>query len=187
MTMSLLRVTDKPPVWAAVLFDAGRSLAKQAADEEVAYNLAGRLYVSSSGYLLLSVPNSLVRGVFSAMREPGIELPPSGPDGNLNAHITVMSPTDLTAIGGADAVTERGKEFRYSLGRVYSVEPDGWPNVAKVWYIKVHSPELQTLRLSYGLSSRPNDGGYDFHVTVAVRKRGVLGRNEKAKGQSAAV
>lgn len=179
--MSLVAVTDGPPVWAALLFQAGQALVK-AAEAELAYNLAGRLYVSASGYLLLSVPNALVRGTFSAMAEPGIELPPSGPDGQLNAHVTVMSPDELTLVGGADAVTERGKQFRYTLGRVYGVEPAGWPEMRRVWFIRVHSPELQALRRSYGLSSLPGNGERDFHVTVAVRRRGVLGRNESAKG-----
>ncbi len=178
--MSLITVSDEPLVLAACLFNTGKEIVKAAADAQVAYNLAGRLYASEPGYLLLSVPNALVRGVFSAMREPGIELPP-GPAGNLNAHITVMSPKDLETIGGVDKITERGKEFRYSLGKLYEVEPDGWPNMARVWYLKVHSPELQTLRRSYGLSSRPNADAHDFHVTVAVRRRSVLGRNTTAK------
>jgi len=177
--MSLLSTQDSPPTWAARLFAAGRELVKQAA-EEVSYNLAGRLYVSSSGHLLLSVPNSLVRGVFSAMREPGIELPPSGSDGNLNAHIAVMSATDLKGLGGADKVTERGKEFRYSLGKLYSFDTPAWPGVSHVWYLKVHSPELQTLRKSYGMTPLPN-GGSSFCVVVAIRRRSVLGRNTVAK------
>lgn len=180
--MSLLKVTDGPPPWAALLFDLGSRLVKEAAAPAVAYNLAGRLYLSQSGYLLLNVPNALVRGTFSAMSEPGIELPPAGPDGNLNAHITVMSPDEVTQAGGPDKITERGKQYAYTLGRVYSVEPDGWPGVARVWYVKVHSPELQQLRRSYGLSSLPRDGKHDFHVSVAIRRKKVLGRNGAAKG-----
>lgn len=180
--MSILKATDRPPVWAAVFFDVGRSLLKQA-DAQVAYNLAGRLYLSQSGYLVVNVPNALVRGVFAAMAEPGIELPPAGPDGNLNAHVTVMRPEEVTLAGGPDKITERGKQFTYTLGRIYSVEPDGWPDMSRVWYVKVHSPELQQLRRSYGLSSLPNDGKHDFHVSVAVRRKKVLGRNDAAKGQ----
>ncbi len=178
----MLNATDRLPV-AAILFDIGRSMAKQAADgPEIVYNLAGTLSLSKSGWLLLSVPNALVRGIFAAMDEPGIELPPyDDTPGNLNAHISVMSKDDVAMIGGPDRITERGKQFTYTLGRVYATEPDGWPNMEKVWYVKVHSPELQELRRSYGLSGRPRDGKYDFHVTVAVRRRGVLGRGDTAK------
>jgi len=180
--MSLLRVTDRPPVWAALAFDLGRAVVKQAAAPELAYNLAGLLYLSQTGHLLLNVPNAFVRGVFAAMDELGIELPPSGPDGNLNAHVTVMTPDEVAVVGGGDRITERGKQYRYTLGRVYGIEPDGWPEMAKVWYVRVHSPDLQQLRRSYGLSSLPRDGEGDFHVTCAVKRKGVLGRNETAKG-----
>jgi len=180
--MSILSVTGRPPVGAALCFKMGQDFAKEAGDRELVYNLSGRLHLSSSGWLMLSVPNALVRGIFSAMSEPGIELPPDGPDGNLNAHISVMRPSDIDLVGGPDALTERGKQYTYTLGRIYAVEPEGWPEMSKVWYVQVHSPELQQLRRSYGLSSLPNDGKYDFHVTVAVRRKKVLGRNDTAKG-----
>lgn len=181
--MSLLRVSDGPPVSAALMFHAGRTLVKEAAVAEPAYNLAGQLYLSSSGWLLLSVPNALARGVFSAMTEPGIELPPYDDDpAKFNAHVSVMSKDDLTLIGGPERVTERGKTFAYTLGRLYGVEPDDWPGVSKVWYVKVHSPELQALRRSYGLTGLPHRGEYDFHITVGVRRKGVLGRGQTAKG-----
>jgi hypothetical protein len=158
---------------------------KAAADDaEVVYNLVGQLHLSPSGWLLLSVPNPLVRGVFAAMHEPGLELPPGPSGGPMNAHITVMRPEELTQIGGADLVTERGKQYHYTLGRLYAVAPTGFQDVAKAYVIRVHSPELQTLRRSYGLSSLPNDGAYDFHITVGVVKRGVLGRNETGKGDA---
>lgn len=185
--MSILTVRDGPPRVDVAAYHIGErigGLYKEAAEAEPAYNLAGTLYLSPSGYILLQVPNALVRGVFSAMHEPGAELPPSGPDGRMNAHVTVMHPEDLEAIGGADKVTERGKQYRYSIGRLMEVEPEGWPEMAKAWYLKVHSPELQALRRSYGLSSLPKNGKYAFHVTCAVRRKGVLGRNDSRKGDA---
>lgn len=177
--MSLLAFA--PSVTTARLFALGRDLVKTAADPTPAYCLAGRLYYSQTGYLLMAVPNALVRGVYEAMSEPGIELPP-GPDDRLDAHVTVMRPDEVAAVGGEDKITERGKQFAYTLGRLYEVVPDAWPNVAKVWYVKVHSPALQELRRSYGLAGLPNNGEWDFHITCAVRRKGVLGRSDTAKG-----
>lgn len=181
---SILSVFDGPPPWAAMLERLGEQVAKQAADEpEVAYSLSGTLQLASNGWLLLSVPNGFVRSLFAAMTEPGVELPISKHTQELNAHISVMRPNEIAMIGGADKISERGKQFTYTLGRLYAVEPDGWPEVAKVWFVRVHSPELQELRRSYGLSSLPKDGKSDFHVSVAIRRRGVLGRNETRKGE----
>lgn len=179
--MSILAVTDALPIWALKGFQIGQAFVKQA-DEEVAYNLVGTLYLASTGWLLLSVPNAMVLGMFKAMDEPGIELPP-GPGGKLNAHISVMRPDELALIGGGDVVKERGKQFAYTLGRLYATDPEGWPKMSRVWYVRVHSPALQELRRSYGLSSLPSDGKYDFHFSVAVRRRGVLGRNDTSKGE----
>jgi hypothetical protein len=180
--MSLLRVRTGPSVGDLVAYLAGlRYAEKQAADDpRPAYNLAGTLYLDPGGWLLLSVPAALVRGIFEATREPGIELPPSTTRKTLQAHVSVMSKQEVEQVG-ADKISERGKQFHYSLGRSRSVEPGNWPGIAKVWMVEVHSPELQTLRRSYGLSSLPHGGDYAFHITYAVRRRGVLGRTDTSK------
>ena len=181
--MSILQATEGPPVHERLIFRIGEYI-KTASDAVPAYNLAGTLYLSSSGWLMLSVPNALVRGFFAAMHEPGVELPPSGPDGQLNAHISVMKPAEVALLGGADKINERGKQFFYSVGRWVEVtDPEGWSEMAKVWFLRVHSPELQALRRSYGLSSLPNEGKHDFHITAAVLRRKVLGRNDTRKGE----
>jgi 8-oxo-dGTP pyrophosphatase MutT (NUDIX family) len=46
--------------------------------------------------------------------------------------------------------------------------------------VQVASPELAALRKSYGLSALPNED-HPFHITVAVRRKNVLGPNEVAK------
>lgn len=180
--MSLIKVLDQPAAHTALLFRLGCDLVKTADDPKLVYNLAGRLYLSDSGWLMLTVPNAMVRGVFAAMAEPGIELPPSGSSGTLEAHISVMRPSDIESIGGPDKITERGKQFAYTLGRIYSVVPETWSEMRRVWYLQVFAPELQELRRSYGLTGLPNDGKYDFHVTIGVLRKKVLGRNAAAKG-----
>jgi hypothetical protein len=180
--MSLLSIYNGPPLADVCCFEMG---AKQAGDAAPSYALSGMLYKSDSGWVLLSVPNALVRGVFAAMDEPGVELPVR--DGGLEAHISVMSPEEVASLGGPDKITERGKRFSYRLGGLVTVQPDGRQHeLEKAWLLRIFSPELQALRRSYGLSSLPNDGKYAFHCTIAVRKKGVLGRNDTAKATAAA-
>lgn len=178
----MIRLMDDDPLAGhRALHAAGMKLA---ADGTPAYDLAGVLQVvehQSRPWGLVSVPNALVRGVFQALDEPGVELP-TDDRGELRAHISVFRPEEIEAVGGADALAhDRGRRFRYTLGRLVKFQPEGWPGVETCWMIRVHSPEIQALRRSYGLSSLPKDGQYDLHCTVAVRKRGVLGRNERAK------
>jgi hypothetical protein len=179
--MSLLSVNSDLPQHHLAMFEAGVKLANDAAP---AYNLAGMLYVSYSKgkpWLLLSVPNAMLHGIFQAMDEPGIEEPVDSDNQRVNAHITVMRPEELDSLGGPDAITERGKRFNYTVGRLISFEPTGWANVSRVWALRVHSPELQLLRRTYGLSSLPSEGKFDFHITCAIRRRGVTARSETAK------
>lgn len=178
---SILTAYDGVSLVQRRLFELGRSFLKEASVPEPSYSLSGMLYVTPGGYGMLSVPNAIVRGVFNAMDEHGVELPP-GPDGKLNAHITVFRPEELEMIGGPEKLTERGKRFYYRIGGLTTVDnPGGWQEIARVWMLRVHSPELQALRRSYGLSGLPNNGKYEFHITCAVRRKGVLGRNEVAK------
>ena len=164
--------------------EVGIRVVKEAAEHAPSYGMAGVLYVSrSTGYLLLSVPNALMHGAFAALAEPGVELPPGPPGGAPSAHITVMSKEEVDAVGGPDKITERGRQFHYRIGGLTTLDnPEGWAAVARVWSIVCHAPELQALRRSYGLSSLPHGGEGVFHITVAVRRKAVLGRNTTAKG-----
>lgn len=153
------------------------------APPQTVHSLAGRLYVTPKNWGLLSVPNSLIRGAFDALHEIGLELPYNA-DGRLNAHISVFRPEDIELIGGADKIQERGHTFSYTLGPLQVVEPEGWKEMDRAYFIKVISPELEDLRKSYGLAPRPKDGKHDFHITVAVRKRKVLRHNDVVKQSS---
>jgi hypothetical protein len=149
-------------------------LAKYAGDAVRTDALAGRLYFSRTGWLLLSVPNALGRGAFDALDEAGVELPTSESTGQYNAHVTVMRPDEVEACGGPQKITERGHSYRYTLGPVKTVEPKTWADVSKVWYITVDSPELKELRRTYGLTPLPHNNEFDFHITFGVRKKRVL-------------
>lgn len=148
---------------------------KLAGDAAISYGLKGRLYASRTGWLLLSVPNALGRGAFDALNVPGVELPTSETTGRYEAHISVMRPEEIETIpGGIDAITERGHELSYTLGPVREVNPEGWSDVSKCWFIEVRSPDLEKLRKSYGLSARPKNNEFDFHCTIAVQRKHVL-------------
>jgi hypothetical protein len=188
--MSLFTVTDGPPAWTTTLYALGQKLVKAAQPGVVAYNLVGTLYLdSASGWLLLSVPTALVRGLFAAMSEPGIELPP-GYDGSaqVGSHIPVMSPAEIARAGGSDKINERGKQFSYSVGRLVTVDADGHPEAATIdraWALTIHSQELQQLRRSYGLSGLPHGGESAFRILCAIRRNKVLGRNDVSKTDAA--
>lgn len=169
----LLSVNGLPPESHFKLWQIGNSVEKRAGTE-----LSGLLQVIGSGYLVLSVPTSLVRGVFDALIEPGITLP-SAVDG-MRACIIVMTPSELESIGGASNVSERGKSFHYQLGELVETPAKGWPGISTCWHLRVKSPELTKLRRTYGLPDKLEKGS-DFSIVVACRKVGVLAANAKSK------
>lgn len=152
---------------------------------QISYALAGRLYVNQAGYLLLSIPATFVRGIYSNLDEHGLELPPSAEESGSFWHVIVMTPEEIAGLGGPERIIERGKMYAYTLGRLYETEPSDWPGMEKLWFLRIHSPQLQELRRSYGLESLPSNGDRDFYFPVAVRRRGVLGRNEKSRTTAA--
>lgn len=139
--------------------------------------LSGELYAASDKSIMLSVPNSLVRGAFDAIDANGLSLP--GKNGKFNAHIVVMTPEEVSKLGGVDKVTERGHHFHYNLGALHEAPITNSFDYSKTWFLSVTSPELSQLRKTYGLESTP--GKHGFHVVVALRKLGVLGHNEVSK------
>ncbi len=173
--MSLISVSDFPSYAHAAIYEMASDLEKRADVQ-----LSGLLQATKSNHLIVGVPTALVRGVFDAMDEPGITLPTSVDEGALRAGIVVMTPDELTDAGGAKAVTERGKQFNYSLGALIEQPARGWPGVSACWHLKIKSPSLAKLRRSYGLSSKL-PGGSDFSIVVACRKTGVLASNAKSK------
>jgi len=188
---SILQVANWQPqdITALPEYHAGNALGwlyrgdKQAA---TSYPLSGRLYLSKSNWLLLAVPNALVRGVYDALSAPGVELPlagtmnvPNVKEDLLNAHISVMTAEEVEQVG-ADKINERGHMFSYTLGPMTEITPKNTAGVSKVWAIQITSPSLSALRRSYGLPSMPK-GDQPFHITVAVRRTGVLLNNQISK------
>ena len=163
-------------------YDVGQALAYLKKEASVkTHALSGELYASSDNSILLSVPNALVRGAFDAIDEPGLTLP--GKHGKFNAHIVVMTPSEVKKAGGVAKVTERGHHFHYSLGALQEAPAPSMFDFSKVWFLVVASPELSQLRKTYGLEPTPSKTG--FNIVVALRRIGVLGKNDINKHASA--
>jgi hypothetical protein len=169
----MLSITGLPDEKHFFLYECGHDAEKRAAVE-----LNGLLQAAGPGYLLLSVPTAMVRGVFDALHEPGITFP-SEVDG-LRAGIVVMTPDELESVGGAGKISERGKPFRYQLGDLQEMPAKGWAGISACWHLRVKSPELAKLRKSYGLPEKI-EGQSDFSIVVACRKVGVLSANAVSK------
>jgi hypothetical protein len=141
---------------------------------------AGTLQATSTGHLMLSVPSSLVQGLHGALDAPGVSLPHAPGGAPARVGIVVMTPAELSRIGGPNVVTERGRTFRYSLGSIEESPAVGWPGVSTCWHIRVVSPELAQLRKTYGLHPKLESVS-DFSIVIGCRRTGVLTRSGVSK------
>jgi len=155
----------------AAAYESGVA-AKQASDATPTYSLAGRLVVAADGCGVLDVPGAIVRGLHRAIHEPGVDLPCSDGD-RLTSRIVVLRPDEVERLGGADQLRERGRYFRFQLGRVHLERPRDGSGVSARYLVAIQSPQLKQMRRTYGLPPALADGG--FQLTIGVRKVGALG------------
>jgi hypothetical protein len=130
----------------------------------------GVLRQNKQGLIYLDVDNQFITAMTPHLRAKGLIRPPYfnlfiAPEG---AHIPVV-PKREADFHYLDDMKELGGSFSFIIEGLYSSKPDTWPEVEEAWFLKVESPELETLRQRYFLTSRPN--GHDFHIVVAVKPR----------------
>lgn len=130
----------------------------------------GVLRRNKQGMIYLDIDNRFISMLQPYLKAYGLERPPyfnlfTFPDG---AHVPVI-PAREAAFQYLDQVDEMDREFSFEIEGLYSVEPTSWPEVEQVWFFKLRSPELETLRRKYFLPALP--GGHAFHIAVAVKPR----------------
>lgn len=173
------------------IYDLGHSHAvfyasnsyKESAKHPISYDLAGRLVITSSNYGILEVPQALVNGIFDVLYEPGVQLSNVlfDKDKPRKAHIVVFYPKEIESLGGPEKIKERGHYFHYTLGPLRIIKNTGSNNydnkISKLWVVEIKSNELESLRKSYGLSEKPFNNKYPFHILIALK----LKKNKKNK------
>ena len=87
----------------------------------------------------------------------------------VGAHVSVIRPSiGEPAFWG---ISELNNTFEFSPLRLGTVVPDLDPKWERVWILEIHSPALEDLRLSYGLSPRVGNTDNAFHITIATKLR----------------
>lgn len=132
-------------------------------------DLSGKLCETKDGFVYLDVPNAIIDG-FMPLIGGEVKKPPyNNKDfGSVGAHISVIGDSERED-NGIDKIKEIGQEFSFRVKGLFSTKPDGWDEMKKVWFLTVHSEELEKLRKDYGLS--PLKKNHDFHITLAVQEK----------------
>ena len=160
----------------AEMFSFGQShgYMNKNAEHTSVHALAGRLQAGPSGNLELTVPSSLIKGVFDALDEPGAEFVVR--NNRTECAIKVMTKEEVDKLGGTSHITERGHSYHYTLGPIVELPATG--DYDKLWAISIKSDDLEDIRKSYGLETSPQLG---FYIPVGCKKKRVTDDNEVSK------
>lgn len=144
------------------------------AEHTSVHALAGRLQAGPNGNLELTVPSSLIKGVFDALDEPGAEFVVR--NNRTESAIKVMTKEEIDKLGGVSHITERGHSYHYTLGPIVELPATG--EYDKLWAISIKSDDLEDIRKSYGLETSPQLG---FYIPVGCKKKRVTEDNSVSK------
>lgn len=176
LSLGLSKGAERAKLIDSELFEFGQAhghLCKSGAHTLV-HALAGRLQAGPAGNLELTVPASLIKGVFDALDEPGAEFVVR--NNRTESAIKVMTKEEVDKLGGINHITERGHSYHYTLGPIVEMPASG--EYDKLWAISIKSEDLEDIRKSYGLETSPQLG---FFIPVGCKKKHVTKENNVSK------
>jgi hypothetical protein len=121
----------------------------------------GVLKEDRSGFVYLKVDDHYIDQLFPLLHNPEYRKPPYFRRPNApGAHISVIYSDEHV-----HKIKELGQTFSFKILDITAVPPKTQEFVV----IQIESPELEALRVKYGLS--PLLKGHPFHITIAKKKR----------------
>lgn len=135
------------------------------------YYFKGKIQSKPDGYCYVRVNDDLVHGLYSnlAKENKSIKKSPYFRKGEIGAHISFISSEEGERLN--KKIDEIGEEVEFNLGNVVDVNPKGWDEMERVWFIQVDAPRLSDIRKKYKLPATYNGEGHKWHITFAVKKR----------------
>ncbi len=132
----------------------------------------GILKQKDNGYLYLEVSPEFIASILPLIEAPGKITPPRHfkSKKGIGAHISVMYENEqiLNEIWQID---ELGQEFTFNVIELRTIKLQKDNRVKKLWLLAISAPELEKLRLSYGLPALLK--GHDFHITIGTQTPGA--------------
>lgn len=131
----------------------------------------GVLKQKENGYLYLEVSRNFVAEALLYIYAPGKLVPPSHYTSKhgIGAHISVMYEDELID-NEIWEIHELGEVYTFTVLELRTVKLYKDNSVQKLWLLAVDAPELELLRINYGLKPKLNN--HDFHITIGTQVPG---------------
>lgn len=131
-----------------------------------AFSSTGQLKIDGRGFVYLDISDEIIFDLFAILDNSNTTIPPYFGDNLYGAHISVVLASESRLNAHINLI---GKELPFTITGCYSVEPENWEEVERVWFLTIDSPELSLVRTKLGLE--PKIMNHDFHITFAIQKR----------------
>lgn len=149
----------------------------QVIEKVVQFDQKGILKQKPNGYLYVEVSNDFISHILPLIDIAGKIVPPHNftSKNGIGAHISVIYENEFI-INRVWEIKELGQEFTFSITEIRTVNLKKNNKTKKLWLLAVEAPELEQLRMNYGLS--PKLKGHDFHITLGSQYPEKLQKEE---------
>jgi hypothetical protein len=140
----------------------------RALQQAVTIEQKGILKQKDNGYLYVDVSNDFIGQILPLIDAPGKIAPPRHYTSKkgIGAHISVMY-EDEQIDNEIWEISELGQEYTFAVMEIRTVKLNRDNKMKKLWLLAVDAPELEQLRMNYGLSPRLK--GHNFHITLGTQ------------------
>lgn len=145
----------------------------------------GVLKQKPNGYLYLEVSKEFISETLPLIEAQGRIVPPRHYTSKkgIGAHISVMYENEQI-MNEIWEIQEVGQEYTFEVLELRTVKISRDNKVKKLWLLALSCPELEALRIKYGLPSKIK--GHDFHITIGSQLPGTARCIEEEEIQEAA-
>jgi hypothetical protein len=141
---------------------------KSAKNKTKDISLTGTLKQDKDGFVYIDIPDDLVFSLFDLLDKGKAKKPPYFGKNKNGAHVSVIYRDEVKEHDLTD-IKEIGKEYDFKLGKLKSVDPDGWNEMSQVYFLEIKCPELSKIRQRYGLPKYIHEN--EFHITFGIEKQ----------------
>lgn len=165
----ILTVSLVSPVFATIDYQVENQ--PQVIEKVIQFEQKGVLKQKDNGYLYIEVSRDFIAESLPLIEAQGKLVPPRHYTSKkgIGAHISVMYENEMI-MNEIWEIKELGQEFTFTVMELRTVKLNKDNKMKKLWLLAVVSPELETLRESYGLSSKLKN--HDFHITIGTQVPG---------------
>lgn len=128
----------------------------------------GTIHVDGRGFVYVNVSEKYIDALLPLLPS-NAERPSNFYEGPKGAYFALMLPQEMNSKKGLGKFKEIDQEISFIPTGVYSVQPEGWSEMERVWILTLYSPQAEAIRERYLLPSKIRS--HEFHIVIGVKRK----------------